>query len=234
MCPTVLLVNDIQRCQLREDNLQEAAALEIIKAYAGMRGQDNLVEFILDTFATDDIYPVGHTYECIPCLILYLEVQLGGETYAPHHPQGVVAEGDIRFKGSGDDTVFEVSQAIEGVDEFSEAVFIQAYRHSIDGEVTTVLVVFEGTVLNDGFPGVVAVALLTRPHKLHLILHTLLTELHLGSTEILEYAEMSLTPHHTFQFLGNTDTTAHDYHVDIVGRTLKEDIPDIASHNVAF
>jgi hypothetical protein len=45
---------------------------------------------------------------------------------------------------------------------------------------------------------------------------------------------MGFTTHHTFQFLCNTDATAHDYHVDIVGRALKEDIPDIPSDNITL
>ena len=150
MRPAILLVDDIQCSQFREDNLQETAALEVIEADAGMRGEDNLVELVLDTFAADDLYPVGHTNESIPCLILYLEIQLSGEAHTPHHPQGIVAEGDIRFKRSGDDTVFEVGKTIERVDEFAEALFIQAYRHSIDSEVSAVLIVFESAILHDG------------------------------------------------------------------------------------
>ena len=45
---------------------------------------------------------------------------------------------------------------------------------------------------------------------------------------------MRLTTQHPLQFLGQRDATAHDNHVDIVGRTLEEDIPYIASHHITF
>jgi hypothetical protein len=59
-------------------------------------------------------------------------------------------------------------------------------------------------------------------------------ELHLSSAEIPEDSEMRLTPHHPLQFLGHLDAAPHDDHVDIVGRTFKEDVPDISPDDITL
>lgn len=79
-----------------------------------------------------------------------------------------------------------------------------------------------------------AVTLATGSDELHLVFHTFLAELHLCRAEVLEHTQMSLAAKHALEFLSHTDTTANYYHIDIVGRTLKENVAHIASHYIAF
>ena len=62
-----------------------------------MRCHDDLVEFVLDALATDDLNPLCHPFQSHPGLILDLEVQLRRKTDTAHHTQGVVREGDVRL-----------------------------------------------------------------------------------------------------------------------------------------
>ena len=199
-----------------------------------MRGHNDLVELVLDTLTTHDLDSVDHALECDEGLILYLEIQLGGETDASHHAQGVVGEGDIGLQGRGDDTILEIGQTIEGVYQFAEAVFVQADGHRIDGEVATVLVVLKCAVFDDGLTGITAVTLLTRSHKLHFYLLALLVVFHLSGAEILKNREMRLAPQHAFQLLRHHYAATHDHHVDIVGRAFEENVAHIATHHVAL
>ena len=177
-----------------------------------MGRHDNLVEFHLDTFATDNLDTVGHAFQSLEGLILNLEVQLGGKTDATHHTQWVITECDTRLQRSGDDTILQVGQAIEGVYQFTEAALIQANSHRIDRKIATVLVILQRTILHNGFSRVMAIALLSGSHKLHFCI----VEFYLSSSEILEYREMGLASQHTFQFLSHGDTATHHNHIDII------------------
>ena len=124
---------------------------------------DDLIEFVLDALSADNLDPVGHALKGHESLVFDLEIQLRRKTDAAHHAQGVVGKGDARLQRGGDDAVFEVGQTIERIDEFSETLLVQADSHRIDGEITTVLIVFQRTVLTTGFPGVVTITLLRAP-----------------------------------------------------------------------
>ena len=199
-----------------------------------MRGEDDLVQFVLDALAAHDLDTVGHPLQRLIGLLLDLEIQLRGETHTAHHPQRIVRESDFRVEGCGDDAVFEICQPVEGINEFAETVFIQTDGHRIDGEVAAVLIVLQSTILHDGFTRIVAVTLLAGAYELHLVFNAFLTKLHLRRTEIPENREMSLAPQHLFQFLRHRDAAADNHHVDIVGRPFQEDIPHVAAHDIAL
>ena len=234
MCTAVFLLDDIEGRKFGQDDVQKSTALQIFEADAGMRGEDDLVEFVLDALAAHNLDTVGHPFQCLIGLLFNLEIQLRGETYAAHHAQRVVRKSDLRVKGCGDDTVFEICQSVEGIDEFTEAVFVQTDGHRIDGEVATVLVIFQSTVLHDGLTRVMTVALLAGTDELHLVFHTFLTKLHLRCTEIPEDREVGLASEHLFQFFCHRDATADNHHVDIVGRPFQKDVPHVSAHDVAL
>ena len=79
-----------------------------------------------------------------------------------------------------------------------------------------------------------AIALLASPDELHFIFFSFLTELHLCRPEVTEHGQMGTLTYPPFQFLCQRNATAYDNDVDIIGRTLEEDITDIASHYIAF
>ena len=177
-----------------------------------MGRHDNLVEFHLDTFATDNLDTVGHAFQGLEGLILNLEVQLGGKTDATHHTQWVITECDTRLQRSGDDTILQVGQAIKGVNQFTKTVLIQADSHRINRKVATVLIILQRTILHDRLTRIVTIALLSGSHKLHFCI----VEFYLSSSEILEYREMGLASQHTFQFLSHGDTATHHNHINII------------------
>ena len=50
-----------------------------------MGGHHHLIQFHLNTLATDNLDALGHVPQGIEGFILYLEIQLGSEPYATHH-----------------------------------------------------------------------------------------------------------------------------------------------------
>ena len=132
-----------------------------------MGRHDDLVQLDHDALATHYLDALGHALQPFEGLVLNLEVQLGGEAYAAHHAQGVVAEGDVGVKGRGDDAVLKVGKAVKRVDQLAEAVMVQADGHRVDGEVAPVLVVLQRAVLHDGLARVMAVALTAGADELH-------------------------------------------------------------------
>ena len=195
-----------------------------------MRRHDNLIKLHFDTFTADNPDTVGHAFKGLEGLVFNLEVQLGGETNATHHAQRVIAEGDARFQGRGNNTIFQISQTIEGIYQFAEATLIQTDCHRIDGKVTAVLVIFQRAILNNGFSRIVTIALAAGTDELHFGI----IKLHLRRTKIFEHGEMRLAPQHTFQFLSHTDATSHHNDIDIIGWTLKKNIAHIAAYDIAF
>ncbi len=168
MCPTLFLLHDVESRQLWQDDLQQSRALQVFKADAGMRGHHDFVQFHLDALAADYLDAVSHVLQGLEGLIFNLEIQLGGKADAAHHAQRVVREGNLGVQGSGDDAVFQVGNAIEWVYQLAKAAPVQADGHCIDGEVATVLVVFQRAVLHHRLARVVAVAFLAGSHELHL------------------------------------------------------------------
>ena len=234
MRPSVLLIHDVEGREFGQNDLEQARALQILETDTGVRGHHDLVQFVLDALAADNLDTIRHPLQRLESLILYLEVQLGGKADAAHHPQGIVAESYAWLQRRSDDAVLEVSQPIKRINEFAESAMVQADSHRIDREVATVLIVLQRAVLHDGLSGVVTITLLAGSNELHLILLAFLPELHLGRAEVPKDAQMGLAPHHTLQFLGQTDAAAHDHHVDIIGGALEEDVPHIAPYDVAL
>ena len=150
MCAAVATLDDVEGGDFRQDNLQEPRALQVFETDAGMRREHDFVELDGNALATDNFYTRGHALKTREGLLLDLEVQLGSETDAAHHAQGIVGERHLRVEGRGDDTVLEVGNAVEGVDEFTETTAVQTDSHRIDGEVAAILVVLEGTILDNG------------------------------------------------------------------------------------
>ena len=212
--PSVTLFHNVEVSQFGKDELQQSAALQVYEAAAGRISHDDFVQLHLDTLSADDFYAIGHVLQGLEGTFLYLKFQLGGKAYAAHHAQGVVAEGHLRVERRGDDAVLQVGKTVEGVYQLAETVGIETDGHGVDGKVAAVLVILQRTVLNDGLARITTIALTTGTDELHFFI----PNLHLRRPEVLEHGEVCLSAQLLFQFAGHGDATAHDHHVDIVGR----------------
>ena len=188
MRPSVTLFYDVERSQFGQDDVHQSATLQQFQTDTGMWCHHDLVQFHLNTLAADDLDAVGHALQSFKRLVFDLEVQLGGKADTTHHAQRVVAERHLWVKWGGYDTILQVGNTIKWVHQLTEASLVQTDSHRIDGEVATVLVVLQRAVLNYRLARIVAVALLTCPHELHL----LLAVLHLCCTEILKNAQVGM------------------------------------------
>ena len=200
MGSAIAFLHDVESRQLRQQNLQQSAALQIVETDARVGSHHDFVQFHLNAFAAYNFDAAGHSFEGLERLGLNLEIQLGGKADAAHHAQRIVRKSDIRLKGCGYDSVFQISKSVERVYQFAKAVAIQTDGHGIDSEVAAVLVVFQRAVLHDRLAGVVAVAFLAGTNKLNLYQlgvirlrmdgSVLSGKLHLCSTETLEYRQV--------------------------------------------
>ena len=138
--------------------------------------------------------------------LLYLEAQLAGKADATHHTQGVVGKSDVGVERRGNKTVFHVQQPIETVDEFTEAIAIEADGQCIDGEVTTVEIVLQRAVLHDGLTRVVAVTFATGTDEFDF---EDITNFHLRRPEVLKDTEMGTSPEFLLQGLGQCYAWRH-------------------------
>ena len=231
MSPSVAFLHNVQSRQLGQDNLQQTAPLQVFKTDAGMRSHDDFIEFHFYALPTDYLDAVCHLGKCLECFFLYLKIQLGGKADAAHHAQWIVRERDFGIERSGDDTVLQVGNAVEGIHQFSEAVAVQTDSHCIDGKVTTVLVILQRPVFHDGFARVVLIAFLTCSHELNLLA---IIDFHLCRSEVLENREVGFPAQFLLQFLGHTDTATHHHNVDIVGGAFQKDIAHIAAHHITL
>ena len=149
--------------------------------------------------------------------------ELRGEADGAEHPQRVVAVGLFGLERGADDAGREVADAAERVDQGAEVLLTQAEGHGVDGEIPPELVLFESSVLDDGFPGIAVVGLLARAHELHL---DALVVQHRGA-EVLEYAYVRRNlRRHGFRE-GDAAPLHHD--VDIRVGAAQEAVADIAA-----
>ena len=239
MGAAVAFLDDIEGGDFGQDNLKQPSTLQVFETDAGVRREHDFVELDGNALATDYLDTVSHALQTHKGFLLNLEVQLGGETDAAHHAQGVIGKRHLGVEGRGNDAVLEVGNAVERVDELAETAAVQTDSHRINGEVAAILVVLERTVLDNGLSRVVAVALLAGTDELDFHLLTpdsrLLTpEFHLCRTEVLKDRKVCTMTELLLQRLGHLDAAAHDNDIDIVGGTLEENIAHIAPHDIAF
>ena len=78
------------------------------------------------------------------------------------------------------------------------------------------------------------VALLSGSHKLHLVFHALLAELHLCSAKVLKHRQMRFLANHAFQLLSHFDAAAYHYYIYVVRGALQEYVPNKSSHHITF
>ena len=223
-----------------------------------MRSHHHLVHLVDDALSTHNLQPFCISLQRIEGLVVDKEVQLRSKPHATHHPQRVVIERHIRVQRRTDNAVEEVVDTAERVYQLTEPVFVQAYSQGIDGEVATVLVVFQRTVFHMWLTRVVTIALSPCTHKLHLYLFCLYPArcslfisvncpvscansaapsspyFHLCRPEALKHAQVCLSAVSLLQFLSHGDAAPDDHHVDILRRPFQKQISDIAANDVAF
>ena len=158
------------------------------------------------------------------------ETELRGEADGAHHTQGVVAEGDIRIERCSYCQLLHVVESAKRVYQFAVSRLVQAEGKGVDGEVAPVLVVLEGSVLDDWLAAVVAVRLFPGANKFQLEV----AAFHLGRTEILEYREVGATSEFLGDQLGQFYATPDGDDIDIFGWAVEIDVADITTDYVSF
>ena len=230
VCPAVAGVHDVELLDFRQDQLEESTPLQIHESLAGRSRHHDFVELVGDSLTADDPDALRIPLKCIKSLLVDVEIELCGEADAPHHPQRVIGESDIWVKRRTDTAIQQVADTVERIHQFAETVLVETYCHGIDGEVTPVLVILQGAVLNNRFAAFATVTFPPGSHEFHLRV----VEFHLRRSKIPEDREMSLLAQLLLQCLGHLDAAAHDHHVDVVGGTLKEKVAHISPYDIAL
>ena len=234
---SVACLHHVESREFGNDELQQSATLQLHESTTGLWGAHYLVEFVGNALAAHYLYAFGVASESLKRLVVDVEPQLGGEPYAAHHAQRIVREGDVGVERSAYYAVLKVVNAVEGVDQFAETVVIEAYSHSVDGEVAAVLVVFQGSVFDDRFARRAVIALASCAYKLHfgvVILHLRRAEVAIYSQMGAPSARLRVLSQFVLQCCCHIDTASHHHYINVVGGTFEENVAHISAYEIAL
>ncbi len=165
--PAVSCLNDVESRQFRKNQLKQSTVMQLMEPDAGMCGQKNLVQLLCNTFPADNLQSFDIAAKGIFCLRLDIKAQLRGETHTTKHTQRIVRESNIWIQRRPYQSVFQVVQAVKGIYQFAKTFMIQADGHRIYGEVSPLLIIFQGTVFHHRLARIMTIAFLTRTNELH-------------------------------------------------------------------
>ena len=187
VCSSIACFHNIKFHQFRKNNIEESRLTKIIETDAWMRREHYLVHFFLNALTAYYLQAVGITTECLTRFFLNLKIELSGKSHTAKHAQRVVGKSDIWIKRCCYNTVFHIKYAIKWVNEFTEAITVKTNCQRINGEITTVLVVFKSSIFNMRLTAIVTIAFLSGTNKFHLGILIF----HLSSSKIAEHRDMS-------------------------------------------
>ncbi len=162
----VHVLDALELDQFGKHNRQERGPLENLEPDGWTIRTDDLLEFFSDSFLADDTNAVGTPGHRIDRRTMYLEVQLGGKSRGPHHPQRVVTERHRRIERRPDEAPVQVGETVERILQGAVVGLIQRDGHRVDREIASSLIVVERAVLDHRFAGVRPVAFAPRRHEL--------------------------------------------------------------------
>ena len=119
-------------------------------------------------------------------------------------------------------------QAVEGVDELTEAVSVQADGQSVDREVTALLIFLQRTVLDEGLAAIGGVALTAGAYEFDLQVALL----DLCGAEASEDRDMCTTPEAPRYRLCQVDAAPDGDDVDILRGAVEEEVSHITPDDV--
>ena len=212
---------------LGEDDAQQSALVEQLESNRRPRAQDDLVQLGVDPLLADDLHAVGISLDGSDVGVGDAEVELGGKSNRPQHPQRIIAERNVRIKWCLDASILQVANAFEGVDEVAERPFIQAYGEGIDSEVPSVLVIFDGSVLHDGLAAAAFIGFFSGSDELDL---PVAVAEH-GRAEVFEDRDFA-SIQCVGGFLGQFDAAAFNHDIDVFAPTLKQEVPHESTNGV--
>ena len=211
------LLHYVEVGEFRQYDMQQSAAVHLHQSFRRCLRAHDFVHLFLNPLSRDYSDAFFVSFESVESLVVDKEVELCGEPYASHHSERVVRESDVRVERRPHDAVFEVVDAVEWVNKLAEAFFVQTDSHCVDGEIASVLVVFECSVFYNGLSRVVAVAFFSCPYKLYLpSVARFVVDAHLCRAEVLEDREFGASAYLLFHCFGNVYPAADDNDVDIV------------------
>ena len=214
--------------ELGEDELHQAGLLKELEADGWARGEEDLIELRGDAFGGDDLDAPCISPDSSEGVGVDEEAELRGEAYGTHHAQRVIAEGDVGIEWRAQGERLHIVQAVEGVDELTEAVGIQADGQSIDREVTALLIFLQRAVLDEGLATVGRVALATSAYEFDLQVALL----DLCRAEASEDRDVCTTPEAPRYRLRQVDTAPDGDDVDILRGAVEEEVTHIAPDDV--
>lgn len=219
----------VQSGEFGQYERQQTASVQFDKAYGGYGGGQYLAKLLTDAFLADNMDSFAITLQGVKSLVVYAEIQLRSKSYTAQHTQRIVGKGDVRVEWSANNTVLQVFYTPEGIYKVAEVGGIELRGQGIDGKISPILVVFERTVLYDGFPAASRITLFARTDKFEFCV----LKLDLCRTEITEYAQMSLFPEIASHGFGHFYAGTYDNDVNVVGRPVKQNITHIAPYHIA-
>ena len=117
-------LHPFEGCEFGKNEFEKSAFVEQDEPDRRFWRTHNLVQLIDDALLGDDVDALAVASNGIECLGEDVEIELGGKPHGAHHAQRVVAECDVGVERGADDSVVEVVDTTEWVDECSKRVGI--------------------------------------------------------------------------------------------------------------
>ena len=152
------------------------------------------------------------------------------KTDATHHAQGIIAESNIRVKGSADCLFLHILQTSKRIYQFTKTCFIETYGQSIDREIATILIVFQRAVFNNRFTRIPLIRFFTCTNKLYFRASIF----YLCCSEILENRNMSTTSQLFSKGFRHCNSTSYNYYIYIFRGTLQKNITNITTYHITL
>ena len=131
----------IKCTQFRNNQFEQPRILQIIETGTWMLSEHNLIQFISNAFAADNLQTVGISLQSLISFRLYLKIKLGSKTDATHHTKRIVGKSNIRIQWCSNDAIFHIIYTIKRIYQFAKSFFIQTNCHGIDGKITPILII---------------------------------------------------------------------------------------------
>ena len=187
-------------------------------------------QFIGYALTGDDADALGIAANRLESLRIDVKIQLCGEPDGTHHPQRVIAEGDVRIQRSADNAALHVANAVKGVKQLAIALLVQADGHGVNGEIAAFLVIVQSAIFHNGIAALAVIGLSPCPDKFQFPL----AGLDLGRAVGAENSQVGTLAQTVSHSPSHLDAAAHCHKIHIVAGPFKENVPDISTNDIAL
>ena len=228
MCPTIANFHPVQGRHFGKNELQKSRIKQQFEAHRGFWRLNDLIQFRSNSFGRNDLDALFIGVNRLKRGGFNYKIKLGGKTNGPHHAQGVVRKSFSRIQGRTDDFALQITQTVKRIDNVAKISFVQTNGQCINGEIASILIVFQTAILYGGLARIVAIGLLAGPYKFHFQIAVFD---HCG-TKTLKNGNAGYRVQFSSNPLRQFYSTAYTNDIDVFGSSGQQAITHITTHHI--